>query len=101
MNQPIYIGDIAGLSHSRPDLSLLTPPTQLYLQPEPTNEYDARAIRVVHPAAGKCGYIPRECTESIHSAWTNGFDIECFVKAVIPGSRFDKVIIQAQIQILP
>lgn len=101
MNQPIFIGNVAGLSHSKPDMSMLTPSNQLHLIPEPTNEYDPRAIRVVHPAAGKLGYIPKESTECIHSAWANQFDVECFIKEVLPGARYDKVIICAQITILP
>jgi hypothetical protein len=78
-------------------MSMLAPSQMLHLIPEPTNEYDPRAIKIIHPAAGKLGYIPKESTESIHSAWANGFDTDCSIREVIPGSRYDKVIVCVQI----
>ena len=101
MKQPIYLGNIAGLSHSKPDLSMLAPSNQLHVQPEPTNQFDPRAIRVIHPAAGKLGYIPKESTEAIHTAWTNGFEIEAKITEVLPGQRYDKVLIAVLIDCEP
>lgn len=101
MIQPIFIGNVAGLSYAKPDLTMLDVNARLHLVPEPTNEFDPRAIKVVHPAAGKLGYIPKESTEAVHTAWTNEFFVRCFIKEVIPGPRFDKVIIVCDIECQP
>jgi len=101
MKQPIFIGTVAGLSHSKPDFTLLAPTQQVHLAHEAANEYDARAIRVTHPAAGKLGYLPRESTEAIHTAWSNGFEVHAAISSIDPGLRYSKVIICVYINCQP
>lgn len=101
MIQPIFIGNVAGLSHAKPDLSCMSPSQQVHLIHEPTNEFDPRAIKVIHPAAGKLGYIPKESTEIFHRAWDNGFEPETKIRSIEPGARFDKVILVSSLTLDP
>lgn len=75
----LYSGNVAGVSHSKPDFNKLAPRDVVTLVPEPQNEYDAQAIRVDHATAGKLGYIPRDSTYGFHVNKSTGVPCETFI----------------------
>jgi len=97
--QPIFIGFIAGVSFAKPDIELLSFNDNLHAIPEPTNEFDARAIRIVHPVAGKLGYIPRDATNALHIAWGHDLEVEIKITDIIENSRGAKLLITATIDL--
>ncbi len=72
----IYEGRIAGVSHGhfkfRPDRLI---GLNLVVVPEPENEYDSKAIKLMHIQGGfarKVGYVPRRETDRIHNVLEDG-----------------------------
>lgn len=70
----ISSGFIADIPHRNPDLSVVSLGDELRLEPEPSNAYDPQAVKIIHAASGQfLGYVPREQTEAIHLALSEGF----------------------------
>lgn len=87
----IFTGQVAGVSHAKPDLSQLRNGDKLTLFHEATNEFDPSAVRVSHPVVGKLGYIPKDSNEVIHSAWSNGFNPVATIRRIESGTKFNKI----------
>ena len=50
---------VRGVSFRQDAVAKVEELDQVFLVPEPTNQYDPNAIRVEHPEAGLVGYLPR------------------------------------------
>lgn len=102
MTLTIFNDLVAGLSFSRVDTSDMEVEDLVNLVPEPTNEYDARAIRVDHATFElKLGYIPKDQTAQIHSAWDNGLSVKCWIRHIKPaeGKTYSKIWLRATIEL--
>lgn len=49
---------------------------EISLIPEPDNQYDSNAIKVIHEEIGHIGYVPREYTDRVKTALRNDYEIE-------------------------
>lgn len=87
MIQTILSCFIAGVSHAKPNFDELNAEDQVVLVPEPHNEFDPKAIRVVHIHAGKLGFVPKEMTCVLHDAWRNKID---FVPKIVSANNDGK-----------
>lgn len=101
MTQTIYAGPVAGVSHAKPDLSLLNAEDEIRVIAEPTNAFDPRAVRLHHPVAGKLGYMPKESTVAFHDAFRNGFSVRGRVISFDEESKYPKVGVQIFIDLPP
>lgn len=91
---------IAGIPHRKPE-KLPQVGDPVALQPEPTNQYDPNAIKVMwNPSSGMeedsspfihLGYIPKTETATVR-----GFDITTMkVVEVVPERKWSEVILEA------
>ena len=67
---------IAGINH-RPNISRYIGRVQCALVPEPTNEYDTNAIKIVAEDSHHLGYIPSDMTDFVRSLTANEFPYRC------------------------
>ena len=81
---PTHTSFIAGTKHRGADayVRALEPETPVALEPEPTNQYDPNAVKVLHE--GKhIGYVPRDLSAEIAKRCKDG----SFVSAKIGAGR--------------
>lgn len=97
MKQTIYAGNIAGLTHSKPDFGTLAVGELLILMPEPINEFDPRAVRIETLDGVKLGYIPKESTVVFHDAIANRLTPTCEIVEINTAGRFPKVIVHISV----
>ena len=67
---------IAGINH-RKDIGQYTGRVDCALVPEPTNEFDPYAIKVVAEDSHQLGYIPSDMTDFVRSMTANEFPYRC------------------------
>lgn len=61
-----YTIRVAGVSHNQAHVRLVSVGDECELVPEPTNQYDENAVRVVHAKTGNhLGYVPRDTNQLI------------------------------------
>jgi hypothetical protein len=79
---------IAGAPHHmrEDEAMLLKEGTPLTLHPEPSNAYDANAIRLNLPGGRKAGYIGRTLAPMVGALLSNGYDVQAAVTYVSPGA---------------
>ena len=99
MTQTILSCNIAGISHARPDFSVLSIDDEVTLVLEPQNEFDPRAIRVQHKDAGKLGYVPKESTICIRDAVDNGFELFTRLQSFNDSGKWPKIHLVVTIDI--
>ena len=64
----------------------LTEGDELILEPEPSNQYDPYAIRVIHPASSEhIGYVAKEFASEIAPMLEAGSTATCTV--LVPGGK--------------
>lgn len=83
----IFSGNVAGVRHANPDLSVLHIGDEVILVREPNNPADPHAIKLQHVGAGKLGYIPRDATVVFRSAWDAGLTPKAEIFRVDPTSK--------------
>lgn len=90
---------VAGLSFSKPNwLTADAIADPVTLTHEPSNQFDARAIRVDHTGL-KLGHIPKDQTAQIHSAWDNGLSVLCHIRNISFGASYPKVWLRATVEL--
>lgn len=103
MNLVILSCYIAGLSHYGATPELCAEGTPVRLIPEPSNEFDPRAIKVTAErsdgAPVQLGHIPRESTLAIHTALKNNFVPSCIITKSDFTGRHPKVTIVATVNV--
>lgn len=77
----LYHGNVAGVQfHAYHQRAIELPARELFVVPEPTNLHDARAIavhaRAENGVTEKVGFIPRSCTEPLHRAIREGYELK-------------------------
>jgi hypothetical protein len=75
---------VAGVMHysNRSRLMKIAEDDDLELEREPSNEYDANAIRVAHGGA-KLGYVPREIAQVLAPLMDAGLPLRAYVGEVV------------------
>lgn len=99
ITQPIFSGNVAGISHSEPDFDQLSAEDEVRLILEPHNQYDPNAICVHHLVAGKLGYIPAESTICVHAAFANGLTPKAKIVGLNPEGRYPKIRLMVTVEI--
>lgn len=69
----------------------MRPQTRLLLQPEPTNTYDKKAIKVLTTAGQMLGYVPRVDNPLV---WERLSDKDVLVRCYKTGDTFNSISIQ-------
>ena len=67
---------IAGINH-RPNISRYVGRVECALVPEPTNEFDPNAIKIVAEDSYHLGYIPSDMTDFVRSMTADEFPYRC------------------------
>lgn len=98
MTQTIYSGAVAGVSHAKPNFDALNAEDEVYVIAEPHHAFDALAVRLHHPVAGKLGYLPKESTIVFHDAFRNGFAVKGKVVS-FNDEKYPKVGVQLWVEI--
>lgn len=99
ITQPIFSGNIAGISHAEPNFDHVSAEDEVNLVLEPHNQYDPNGIRVQHLVAGKLGYIPAEATLCVHAAIANGLTPKAKIVGVNPEGRYPKIRLVVTVEI--
>lgn len=69
--------------------------TTLILEPEPTNQYDSNAVKIIELSEkGKThiGYVPKLFSSEVSAALEVGIDLECIVEEINPTAKFWEMI---------
>ena len=84
---------VAGLQYYDYNAKEVARGKQVLLYHEPSNKYDARAIKIVLKDGHRMlGHVPRSLTGPIHQAKAEGCKFYCFVNQHFPGSDHTNMV---------
>ena len=88
MKKKTWTFNVAGVQHHQLKTCIhdLTDGQELTLVPEPTNKYDANAIRIQHGDT-MLGYVPAKISPEVTAEMTIFDNIKCFINKVSPGAK--------------